>query len=80
MYLNRPTVLVLNKEAQIKFDKNFSKMIAKLIKQNICFEDVKKATDFVNNEYENLQDWWNKKMFKNVLTIFVSYIAKDLTI
>ena len=51
-------------------------MITKLIKHNICFEDVKKATNFINNKYENLENWWNKKDVQKCVDDFCKLYCK----
>ncbi len=60
LYLNRPCILILNKEIQLEFDKNFSDFISIFIKKNICFEDLQSAVNFININYDNIDKWWNK--------------------
>ena len=76
LYLNKPSILVLNKKIQMNFDSNFKKLISKFIKQNICFEDEKKATDFINNNYENLESWWNGRNVQKCVDDFCRLYCK----
>lgn len=61
MYLNKPCILILDREIQFKFDRDFSSIIPKLIKNKICFTNLYSAINFINKNYKNLESWWNSK-------------------
>ncbi len=61
MHHNKPCILIFNKEMHLNFDKKFSSILNELIKHNICFEDVDKASKFLNSYEDNILKWWNKK-------------------
>ncbi len=35
-------------------------------KNNMLFKDIKKATKFINNNWENINDWWSSKKIKSL--------------
>jgi len=64
MHHNKPCILVLDKEVHLNFDKNFSLAIKDLKKNKICFEKINEATKFMNKNYENILNWWEKDSVK----------------
>ena len=63
---NKPTILLYDKVLHINFDQNFLKMLKKLKKNNIIFEDLKYATKFINKNYDHIEKWWNSKNVQNI--------------
>lgn len=65
MYLNFPIVLIYDEKLLDKLDLNFKKMIQSLMDVNIVFKDSTKASQFINNNYFNIKEWWfNAKLQK----------------
>jgi putative transferase (TIGR04331 family) len=65
MYLNFPIVLIYDEKLLDKLDLNFKKMIQSLMDVNIVFKDSTKASQFINNNYFNINEWWfNAKLQK----------------
>ena len=58
---NKPTILVLDKKTNIHFDKKFSHFLKLMLKNNIAFTNISKASKFINDNYFHLDKWWNNK-------------------
>lgn len=71
MYLNFPVILIFDDKLLDKLDLNFKKMIQNLIDVNIVFESSKKASQFINNNYFKIQEWWFNKKLQYVRNKFV---------
>jgi len=54
-----------------KLDLNFKRMIQNLKDVNIVFGSSKKASQFINNNYFNIKEWWFNKKLQNVRNKFV---------
>jgi len=76
LYLNKPCILILDKKIQLKFDSKFNKAISNFVKNNICFEDVNSAVNFINTKYDNLEKWWNKKNVQKCIDNFCDIYCK----
>ena len=61
MTLNKPSVIIYNEKFHQPFNKRFRIYIKKLEKEKILFRDEKKAAEFINKEYFQLEKWWNGK-------------------
>ena len=59
MHINRPVILLFNERIIDGVNKSFKKYVNLLQKNNIIFTDPKKAANFINREYFNIQNWWN---------------------
>lgn len=71
MYLNFPVILIFDDKLLDKLDLNFKKMIQNLIDVNIVFESSKKASQFINNNYFKIEEWWLNKKLQYVRNKFV---------
>lgn len=58
MFLNTPTILILFKD-HWDFEEKFKKYVNLFLKNNIAFYDIKNASNFINNNWDRLSDWWN---------------------
>ena len=58
---NKPTILILDKKTNIHFDKKFSHFLKLMLKNNIAFTNISKASKFINDNYFHLDKWWNNK-------------------
>jgi len=65
---NIPTI-VINKDFS---DLNYKarKIFKKLEENNIIFRNPKEAADFINKNYENIYNWWNKRSVQNSVIFF----------
>ena len=79
VYLNRPTVLVLDQKVQLEFDSKFKFFIKKMIKNKIIFENPSSAVSFINKNYDNLEDWWNSQKNQRLLDQFCKVYCKRST-
>ncbi len=61
MTLNKPSIIIYNEKFHQPFNKRFKIYIKKLKKEKILFTDEKKAAEFINKEYFQLERWWNSK-------------------
>lgn len=71
MYLNFPVILICDERLLDKLDLNFKRMIQSLKDVNIVFGSSKKASQFINNNYFNIKEWWFNKKLQNVRNQFV---------
>ena len=71
MYLNYPVILIYDAKLSDKVDLKFKKMIQYLMDVNIVFESSKKASQFINNNYFSIKEWWFNKNLQNVRNQFV---------
>lgn len=71
MYLNFPVILIFDEKLLDKLNLNFKKMIQNLIDVNIVFGSSKKASQFINNNYFKIEDWWFNKKLQYVKNKFV---------
>ena len=54
-----------------KLDLNFKRMIHNLKDVNIVFGSSKIGSQFINNNYFNIKEWWFNKKLQNVRNQFV---------
>jgi len=59
IYYSEPFIIVSNSK-QKEFTKEFRKTLNYLKSLNILFDSEKKAADFINNNYNDFESWWNK--------------------
>lgn len=73
--LNIPTIIfadVNTNDVRTSFVKTF-----KLLKKNnIVFTDTLSLSNFVNNNFENLNDWWNSKKIQDARLITINKYAR----
>jgi|TARA_B110000027_G_scaffold130241_1_gene152767 putative transferase (TIGR04331 family) len=72
MTLNKPTIIIYNKNNHQPFDRKFKNYIKKLEKEKILFKNEKMAANFLNSNYINLEKWWNKKSLQKLRNKFCS--------
>jgi putative transferase (TIGR04331 family) len=70
MYLNFPVILIYDEKFLDKLDLNFKKMIQSLIDVNIIFKDSIAASQFINNNYFNIKEWWLNSKLQNIRNQF----------
>lgn len=73
--LNNPVILIYNPN-YFQHDDNAKNLFKELEKVKIVFTDEKKAANFINENYDKLENWWNNKDLQKVKNIFCSQYAK----
>lgn len=80
MHMSIPSIIIINNNSLDYYQKNFLKTFNSLLSVNIIFFSTKKAAYFLNNNYSNLDYWWNSKKVKDVRKDFTnnySHFSKD---
>ena len=72
---NKPTIAFwdINKS---HLRNNVKKDFKKLEKSSIIFNDPLKTARFINNNYENIYNWWNKKETKKNIAEFINLYSR----
>ena len=71
IFYNIPTILIendLDKKGSNSshFDTSIKKKILKnLLQNNMAFDNYKSAINFINNNWDTINNWWNKKEVQN---------------
>jgi len=65
---NIPTILINNNFRDLNFKAR--KIFKRLEKNNIIFRNGKEAANFINKNYDNIYNWWNKKSIQNSVKFF----------
>lgn len=60
MYFNIPSILICNSSTMI-FDKDSLKIFTLFKKNDMAFENIRDCIDFVNKNWNNIEDWWNSE-------------------
>jgi putative transferase (TIGR04331 family) len=76
IYLNRPTIVILEKKVHFRFDKKFNYFLKKFKENQICFDNPKDAANFINKNYEFLEDWWNLPKIQKLIDEFCELFCK----
>ena len=58
LFINKPTIVIC--ESLAEYNESFVKKIKKLKKLEFFFQDTKKASKFLNKNFENIDLWWDK--------------------
>ena len=77
MFYNKPSILILNEKFQHHFDLNFKNLINNFKRVNICFDSPIKASKFVNDNFKNLEDWWNDSKVQSVRNKFCDLYCRN---
>ena len=64
--LTCPTILVININKSWKPLKRYLKFYSDLEKNKMLFKDIKNATQFVNKNWDNINEWWESKKIINL--------------
>ena len=70
IYLNRPAIIIFDKKVNYRLNEKFLRFIQKFKENNICFESSIKAANFINKNYDNLEDWWRSPTRQRILKDF----------
>jgi len=84
MTLNKPSIIIYEKNIHHPFDKKFTSYIRRLEEEEILYYNEKKAANFLNKNYNNLEKWWNNKNLQNLRNEFCKdyclYTNKEIEI
>ena len=73
--LNIPVVLITNKKFfHVKTE--YKKYYDELIRCKIIFFDVKKASYFINQNLNSINDWWFNKLTQKRIKYFCNHLCK----
>ena len=76
MSLNLPTLLIFNKKF-CDIRKNAKKDFNDLKKVNILFNNPINAANFINKNYNNLEEWWSNPELQRIRKFFCyKYVRK----
>jgi putative transferase (TIGR04331 family) len=73
--LNIPVILITNKKF-FNVKKEYKKYYDELIKSNIIFFDVNKASNFINSNLNNINNWWFNELTQKRIKYFSNYLCK----
>ena len=74
IFYNIPTILIendLDKKGSNSshFDTSIKKILKNLLQNNMAFDNYKSAINFINNNWDTINNWWNKKEVQNTRKI-----------
>jgi putative transferase (TIGR04331 family) len=72
---NTPIVLYWN-PIHSEIRKSEEAIFEGLIQANVLHQDPKNAADFINNNWENINEWWNSNKVQTVVKNFCNVYAK----
>ena len=75
LQLNLPTVVIFDKNF-CDIRKNSKKDFDALKKVNILFENSYEAANFINKNYNNLEEWWNEAQLQKIRKQFCDKYAR----
>ena len=70
IYNNIPTILVGNKESFFDTSKRL-KILKSLKKNNLYFDNMEQAANFINKNWNNIDFWWNSKNLQKFIKGFL---------
>ena len=75
IYLNRPTILIFEEKNHLRLNKKFKYFLKKFKENQICFGSPRDAANFINKNYEVLDDWWNSPKKQKIIDEFCHYFC-----
>jgi len=78
MHYGFPCILILNKKMHINFDRDFNDILKKLKNNNICFDNPKKAAEFLNLNNKKIDYWWNSLSVKKIRLKFCNIYCRNI--
>jgi putative transferase (TIGR04331 family) len=76
MLFNKPSIIILNKNFQLHFDKNFEIFVNKFLKGKIIFKSAAEAGLFVSKNYYSIEKWWNSKKVQDTRREFCNMYCR----
>jgi len=74
--LNLPTILIFDSQF-CRIRRNVKKYFSLLEKSNILFKNPHSAANFINKNYDNIDNWWNSKRVQSAVKIFSNKFARS---
>ena len=74
---NKPTILIFNKKIQLNYDKNFYLFMKRFYENKIAFTSIREAVLFVNENFNNLESWWNNKKVQKIREDFCETYCRN---
>ena len=74
---NKPTILIFNKKIQYNYDKNFYLFMKRFYENKIAFTSIREAVLFVNENFNNLESWWNNKKVQKIREDFCETYCRN---
>ena len=75
MSFNKPTLFLIDNKMEL-FNSLFKTVFKEMIKHKIVHLNHKSLANFLNENYENINEWWTSGKVKNVKQKFVNLYAK----
>ena len=76
MAMNKPSIIIYNQDIHLAFDHNFILFLKKLESVKILFKNSYDASNFLNQNYSNLNEWWNSKKLQRIRIAFCNEYCK----
>ena len=70
MAMNKPSIIIYNQNFTLTFDHKFILFLKKLEGVKILFKNSYDASNFLNQNYSNLNEWWNSKKLQRIRIAF----------
>ena len=70
MAMNKPSIIIYNQNFTLTFDHKFILFLKKLEDIKILFKNSYDASNFLNQNYSNLNEWWNSKKLQRIRIAF----------
>ena len=74
--MNIPVILITNKKFFI-IKKEYEKYYNELIKSNIIFFYIKKSSNFINQNINQLENWWFDKATQRKIKYFCNNLCRN---
>tara|TARA_B110000503_G_scaffold137619_1_gene222167 strand:- start:944 stop:2740 length:1797 start_codon:yes stop_codon:yes gene_type:complete len=76
MFSNVPSILILRSDKNV-FNLTTQKILYNLKNNNIYFDNYLNAAKFINNNWDNIDNWWKSKDIQNARKDFVKNFCKE---
>ena len=71
----KPTLFLIDKKSEL-FQKSFYPILDKMIKNEIVHLNYRSLANFLNKNFENIEDWWNSKKIKKIRSQVLNRYAR----
>ena len=71
MHFNIPSILICSSSTMI-FDKGSMKIFKILKKNDMAFENIRDCIDFLNRNWNNIENWWNSKKIQKARKAYLN--------
>lgn len=77
MFFNKPTFLIFDEKFHLNHDKEFIFFLDQFEKNKIIFKNPKNAANFINNNFDNLESWWNNRIIQKLRNNFCENYCRN---